>query len=110
VSFSKLSVRLDRRIEACNQSAFIERLPQEADGPVAKRLLARAFVGGSRDEYEGHRVTLTSQSGLQLNPSHRGHTDISDHAPAIIQFRGLKKCLCGCKCARRVIKGYDEIV
>jgi len=79
-----MSVRLNGRIEALNQSSFLERLREEADRPIANCLFSRALVRESCDEDEGHRVALTSQSGLQLDPTHRRHPDVSDHAPASV--------------------------
>src|SRR4051794_32154047 len=79
-----LLVRLDDGVETLNQSALVKRLREEADRSIADCLFSRTLVRESCDEYERHFIALNSQSGLQLDSAYGRHTDIGDHAPALV--------------------------
>jgi hypothetical protein len=104
------AVPLYGRAETIDQDVLIEGLGQEASRAIFERAGADALIGNRRDENERHAVSLGPQPGLQLNPAHRGHPDIGDHAPGIVQLRRLQKGLGGWKKMDDVSERPQEIV
>jgi len=98
------------RVKAAEQNTFVKGLGQVANRPVAERLSAAMLFGKGRYEYERHATSPVSQKNLQLDPVHRRHADVSDHAPGIVELRRCQEILGGGKGPGDIAKGSDEII
>jgi len=103
-AFCFAAVLVQGRIEALDQSAFVEGLCQKTDGAVVKRLPAGGLVGNRCDEYKRHLVSLAAQVRLQFDATHCGHTNVGDHATGFVQLSRLQEC------RDNVPKRSDEVV
>ena len=82
-----VAMPLQRGVEAVDQGVSGEGLGQEADRSRFQGSYASAVDGESRDENEGHAVSLGKQVSLQLKTAHRRHLNVGYHARGVIQVR-----------------------
>jgi hypothetical protein len=105
-----VALLFESRIEAFDQSVFVERLCQKADGAVMKRLLAVGLVGNGRNEDKRYLISLAAQVRLQFDAGHRRHADVGDHATGCVQLGRLQERRGGGKREDDISERSDEVV
>jgi len=80
-------------VEAFDQGFSGERFCQEAGRSRLQGSRASVVDGESRDENEGHAVSLGAQMGLQIETAHRRHLNIGYHARGVVQVRRSQEFL-----------------
>jgi hypothetical protein len=96
--------------KATDQGVLVEGLGQQANRAIPERACPDALFRNGRDENERHTVSLIPQKRLQFDPAHRGHPDIGNHAPRIVQLHRLQKGLRGGKNMNDISERPHEIV
>ena len=74
------------RVEAADQSFFVERLRQKADRTIVKRLSANTFVGNGRDYDKRNPIPVLTQVRLHVDATHAGHANIGNDAPCAVEL------------------------
>src|SRR5947208_2569712 len=93
-SFARcIAVLLQGGVEAFDQGFSGERFCQEASRSRLQGSRASVVDGESRDENEGHAVSLGAQMGLQIETAHRRHLNIGYHARGVVQVRRSQEFL-----------------
>lgn len=101
---------LNGRAETADQDGLVEGLDQEADRPVLKRSGMDVLFGNGRDKNERYAISLSPQTGLQVDSAHRRHANIANHAPRIVHLLRLQEGLSGGKHINGVSKRPYEVV
>jgi len=73
----------------------VEGLRQVANRPGRERLRTNLLIGVRRKKNERQAGPLRPQVGLQLNPAHAGHLNISDHTRETIDAVRVQEFLGG---------------
>ena len=89
----RIAVLLQGGVEAFDQGFSGEGFCQETGRSRLQGSRASVVDGESRDENEGHAVSLGTQMGLQIETAHRRHLNIGYHARGIIQVRRFQEFL-----------------
>jgi hypothetical protein len=79
--------------ETVNESRFLHRLSQIADGSIPQRPSACRLIGKGRHENERGASAGRQHTTVQFDAAHARHLNICDHAMSAVDHVGGEECL-----------------
>jgi hypothetical protein len=100
---------LEGLIEAGDQAFLLQGFGQVTKGATPQHACANRIFGKSRDEDDGHAVTLQNQTTLELDTTHPGQVHVDNQAARIAHATRLQEVLGGFERSRGVAEQPQQM-